>query len=259
MSPRIGFVFGMVFPTDDLLSEWVATLALAFNDLALVQDRIVADAETPHRFFYWLRLAIAHFYEAAKYLDDTAEVDEVKAFVATLPAEAQQHYETCLERYREQQTPVERLRNQAAFHYPRLQPNRQNRPMKKVLASLADEAGQIDKGEQNRLRDSRLLFADDIMSRFFVEASGGEDALGQVHPNIEAAITAFMRFTQAALDEWFYRAQQDRGAKLFDFGEGSLPWPGKDVESRGGEMRRTEESQGEADAASSSETESGGD
>ena len=131
--------------------------------------------------------------------------------------------------------------------------------MKKVLASLADEAGQIDKGGQNRLRDSRLLFGDDIMSRFFVEASGGEDALGQVHPNIEAAISAFMRFTNAALDEWFYRAQQDRGAKLFDFGEGSLPWPGKDVESRGGEMRRTEESQGEADAASSSETESGGD
>lgn len=238
MSPRIGFAFGRVFPPDDLLSEWVATLALAFNDLALVHDRIEADAETPHRFFYWLRLAIAHFYEAAKYLDDTAEVDEVKAFVATLPADAQKHYETCLEQYKEQQTPVQRLRNQAAFHYPRLQPTRHNRPMKKVLDSLAGEAGQIDRAEQDTIRDSRLLFGDDIMSRFFVEASGGEAALGQVHPNIEAAITAFMRFTNAALDEWFHRAQQDRGSKFFDFGEGALPWPGTQIESSTGDQPR---------------------
>ncbi len=38
MSPRIGFAFGRVFPADDLLSEWVATLALAFNDLAFVHE-----------------------------------------------------------------------------------------------------------------------------------------------------------------------------------------------------------------------------
>ncbi|MEP6978667.1 MAG: hypothetical protein ABI948_11505 [Thermoleophilia bacterium] len=107
MSPRIGFAFGRVFPADDLLSEWVATLALAFNDLALVHDRIEADAETPHRFFYWLRLAIAHFYEAAKYLEDTAEVDEVRAFVATLAGDARKHYETCLEQYRAAADPSE--------------------------------------------------------------------------------------------------------------------------------------------------------
>lgn len=221
---RTGFVFGVVFPPDDLLAEWVATLALAFNDLALVHDRIEADHEIPHRFFYWLRLAIAHFYEAAKYLDESAEVDEVKSFVATLPTDAQERYETCLERYREQQTPTQRLRNQAAFHYARLQPTRQNRPMKKVLEGLAGETGQIDKGERGTIRESRLLFADDIMSRFFVEATGGEDVLEQVHRDIEAAITAFMRFTNAALDEWLFLAQK-RGAKFFDFGEGPLGWP----------------------------------
>jgi hypothetical protein len=96
---RTGFVFGEVFPPDDLLGEWVATLAVAFNDLALVHDRIEADHQIPHRFFYWLRLAIAHFYEAAKYLDATADVDQDKRFVATLPTEAQEQYATCLGRF----------------------------------------------------------------------------------------------------------------------------------------------------------------
>lgn len=221
MNPRIGFVFGRVFPTDDLLSEWIATLALSFNDLALVHERIEIDHETPHKFFYWLRLAIAHFFEAAKYLDGTAEIHDVKAYVATLPKEARAHYETCLDRYRTQQTPTQRLRNQAAFHYPRLQPGRTNRPMKNVLEELAGEVGEIDKVEGGTVRGSRLLFADDIASKFFVEATGGEDALEEVHRDIEAAITAFMRFTNAALEEWFFRGQQDRGAKFFDIGRGS--------------------------------------
>ena len=54
-------------------------------------------------------------------------------------------------------------------------------------------------------RYPRLLFADDVVSRFFIQASGGEEALATVHPDIEAGITAFMRFTNAALDEWFFQ------------------------------------------------------
>jgi hypothetical protein len=94
--------------------------------------------------------------------------------------------------------------------------------------------GQIDKSATRKIRDSRLLFADDVVSRFFVEATGGDDALEAVHTDIVASITGFMRFTNAALDEWFVRAR-DRGAKFFDFGEGPLPWPGKAVESSDGD------------------------
>jgi hypothetical protein len=152
MSRRIGFAFGMVFPPDDLLSEWLATLSLAFNDLALVHEQIEIDRETPHKYFYWLRLAIAHFFEAAKYLDETAEIGEVKAFVATLSEEAQEQYQACLDRYRTHETSMQRLRNQAAFHYPRLQPGRANRPMRKVLEELAADTGQIQKAEIGTIR-----------------------------------------------------------------------------------------------------------
>jgi hypothetical protein len=101
--------------------------------------------------------------------------------------------------------------------------------MKKLLEGLAGEAEQIEKGEHGTIRDARLLFADDIMSRFFIEASGGDEALEEVHGDIEAAISAFMRFTNAALDEWFFRSQQERGAKFFDFGERRLGWPEPDL------------------------------
>lgn len=224
MSPRTGFLFSTVFPADDLLSEWTATLALAFNDLSVVHVRMEEDHGAPHKFFYWLRLAIAHFYEAAKYLDETSTIPEVTTFVAQLSPEAQGHFGACLSRYRERATPTLRLRNQAAFHYPALAPGRANRPMRKVLQGLAAETGQFDSGKTGQIRDARMLFADDVASSFFVQATGGEEALAAVHPDIEAGIASFMKFTNAALDEWFFRAQQ-RGAEFFDFGESPLPWP----------------------------------
>jgi hypothetical protein len=96
--------------------------------------------------------------------------------------------------------------------------------MKKVLESLAREIGQYDKGERGTIRDSRLLFGDDIVSQFFVQATEGDEALANVHPDIEAAISALMRFTNAALDEWFVRAR-GRGAEFHDLGDGPLLWP----------------------------------
>lgn len=224
MSPRTGFVFGQVFPADDLLSEWAATLSWAFNDLSLVHVRMEEDHETPHKFFYWLRLAIAHFYEAIQFLDDASSIPAVVAFVDTLSPEAQEAYNTCLGLFKDHKVATLRLRNQAAFHYPALKPGRTNRPLKNVLEQLAGEQAQFDIGETGKIRDARMLFADDIASGFFVQASGGEEALEGVHRDISAGISAFMSFTNAALDQWFFHAQK-RGAGFFDFGEGPLPWP----------------------------------
>jgi hypothetical protein len=74
---------------------------------------------------------------------------------------------------------------------------------------MSGEAGQIDRGGTDTIGDSRLLFADDIVSRFFIQASGGEEALATVHPGVEAGITAFMRFTNAALDKWFFKLNSE--------------------------------------------------
>jgi hypothetical protein len=69
------FRFGGVFPVDDPVSEWVATIALAFNDIALVHGQFDEAFEGPaFRYLYLLRISLGHFNEAAKYLDDTAEI-----------------------------------------------------------------------------------------------------------------------------------------------------------------------------------------
>jgi hypothetical protein len=215
MRHQLGFQFGMVFPADELLSEWVATLALAFNDLSLVHVRIDEDQNTPHKFFYWLRLGVAHYFEAGTYLSNTSELGEVREFVGSLEGKGQSLYEECLASFHAQQTALNRVRSQAAFHYPRLQPGRTNRPMKAVLEELLPGVGLVDKGETGRVRDSRLLFADDIASAFFVKASGGMDRLEEVHTTIQSGIESFMQFTNVALDEWFARAEAERGAKWF--------------------------------------------
>jgi hypothetical protein len=218
----IRFEMPLVFPADDVVSEWLATLALAFNDISLANDQLDQDREILHRFFYWLRLAIAHFFETAKFLDETAEVAEVKAFVATLPEETQEHYRTCLEKYRAQETPVQRLRNQALAHYPRLQPNRARRPMRRALEELAGESGQIYRSDEGTIRGSRMLFADDIVGRFFIDATGGMKAIEGVHEDIVDAMMAFGRFVNAALDQWFVD-RRDLGAEFVTRDEASVP------------------------------------
>jgi hypothetical protein len=232
VSPRVGFQFGLVFPPDDLLSEWMATLAMAFNDLSLVSSRMDVDQETSHEFFYWLRLALAHYHEAGKYLDETSSIEQVTDYVASLGEEAQSLYQSCLQNYRSRDETLSRLRNQAVFHYPRLQLTRRRRPMMAALEELASEMGQFEKGEGGTIRESRLLFADDIASHLFVRASGGEENLANVHPAIQEGMTAFMRFTNLALEGWFLRALKERGAKLFDVSPRSATVEPSDEEPR---------------------------
>lgn len=212
MRPRVGFVFGMVFPEDDLLSEWVATLAMTLNDLTLVRDQLEADRDTAYRFLYWLRLAIGHFNEASMYLDETAELDEVKDFVARLSPEARAEYVACLDLYRERKGPAARLRNEVAFHYPRLNPAQAKRPMQRVLRRLAGGNGEFN--EPMNIRGSRLLFADDVTAEFFITASGGRGPLEAVHGDISAGVNALTGFAMSAINRWFYEAQQ-RGAGFF--------------------------------------------
>jgi hypothetical protein len=91
----LAFQMSEVFPEDDPLSEWLITLALAMNDLALVHVRLDEDQEEPDRAFYWNRLAVSHFTEAALFLRDTADVPEVRAFVELLGDEARTKYDKC--------------------------------------------------------------------------------------------------------------------------------------------------------------------
>jgi hypothetical protein len=212
-----------MFPADDVLAEWAATLALAFNDVSLVRIQMIEDDSVPYRWLYWLRLGVAHFAEAASYIRDTSELPEVAAFIGSLPDEVQAHHAECLARYSEHETVIERIRNEAGFHYPelRLMPGqRRRRPMQKILAALGDQGGSVI-GET--IGDGRFVFADDVVSSLIVRAHGGDEALladpmeqakilGPVHVAIEEAIQSFVLFANGVFNAYFGR-KVDGGAE----------------------------------------------
>jgi hypothetical protein len=92
------------------------------NDLALVHVRLDEDPEEPDRAFYWNRLAVSHFTEAALFLRDTADVPEFKAFVESLGDEARTKYDKCLAIFHEYRGKLFSKRNKATFHYRALRP-----------------------------------------------------------------------------------------------------------------------------------------
>lgn len=211
----IGFKFGDVFPVDDAVGEWLATLAMAFNDIAFVH-RQLDDAYTnrpAYEYFYFLRLAIGHFNEGAALLDKTEMVTEISGYVASLDSTARVLYGDCLKRYRSQRSVVAQARNYSAFHYPKFQPSNQRRVMRRALLHLANEHGWTYKAPSRTIRDSRLLWADDIESVLFEGATANHEDLFAAHEEIKASITSFMRFVNAALDEWWQRALK-RGVSL---------------------------------------------
>ncbi len=219
--PHHRFRFQEVFPPDDVRAEWVATLALAFNDLSLVRVQMGKDEASKYRWLYWFRLGIAHFAEAASYLRDTTKIPEISAFIDSLPAHVRGHLRECLDCYADHEEVIERIRNEAGFHYPELEiqdGKRRKRPMQAVLEALGGNCGQIV-GET--IGDARLLFADDIASMLVLRAHGGGlkasaveevEVLGQVHIEIEGGSGPFLKFVSGVLGR-HVRLAVERGAE----------------------------------------------
>lgn len=205
--PRyFAFSMGKAFPHDDPLSEWLVTLAVAMNDLALVHVRLDEDQDDPDRAFYWNRLAISHFTEAALFLEQAAEIEQVSAFVESLPAAAREKHDECLAVFNECRGRLFSVRNKATFHYPSLRAGNAQapRPVRDALRDLADDRGVI---RSARIRDARALFADDVIAAIFAQELGGLDAVPEFEARVAAGVTAFIRFANLALDEHLMRAR----------------------------------------------------
>lgn len=203
----VAFRVGEAFPADDLLSEWLVTLAVAMNDIALVHVRLEEDQDREERAFYWQRLALSHFTEIGLFLDDTRAIDEVAVFVQSLDDEPRANYDRCLEVFEEQRRRLFSIRNKTTFHYPELSLTAQaERPLRQALEELADDRGIVRSG---RIRDGRALFGDDVIATLFARAVGGLDALPGFYARVAEGTTSFIRFTNLALDEYLERKHRD--------------------------------------------------
>lgn len=211
---HLAFQWHAVFPEEDPLSEWLVTLAIAMNDLTLVHVHLDQDQDRPERHFYWNRLALSHFTEVALFLEQTAAVPEVQAFVETLGGEAREHYDRCLGIFREQRGRLFDVRNKATFHYPELRPDepQAGRPVRDSLVELREDRGVI---RSARLRDARALFADDAVASIFIRVLGGQDAVDAFAARVADGVTAFIRFANLSLDEHL-RSRRLLGAEVVE-------------------------------------------
>lgn len=209
--PYYAFPMGEVYRADDVLAQWLVTLSLAMNDITLVHTRLDEDQADPAKTFYWNRLAVSHFTEIGLYVADTDRLPEIRVFVDSLSEDARLNYDTCLRAFAEARGRIFRVRNEAAFHYPELRQNdpQVRQPVRDALAHLADERGVIHGGVGVVIREGRALYADDVVSTIFVNAVGGLDAVDGFFALVAEGTTAFIRFTNLALDEHLFRAAQE--------------------------------------------------
>lgn len=208
---HFAFRIAEVFPEDAPLSEWLVTLSVAMNDLALVHGMLEDDQDAPERAFYWNRLAISHFAEAGLFLSDTREVEEVQTYLGSLGDEARANYETTLAVFDEVRGRLFSVRNKATFHYPGLRPTnpQADRPVRDALRLLAEDSGVI---RSARIKDARALFADDVMAAIFGDELGGLDRIPDFEGRVAQGTTAFIRFANLALDEHLVRAREQGAA-----------------------------------------------
>jgi hypothetical protein len=117
MARYFAFPMGEMFPSGDSLARWLVTLALAMNDLTVVHVRLDEDQDNPELAFYWNQLAISHFTEAALFLGESADIEQVSSFVDALPTVAREKYDECLAIFNERRGRLFSVRNKVTSHY----------------------------------------------------------------------------------------------------------------------------------------------
>jgi len=196
--PTWTFRIGDVFDAEDTLSVWICTLAVAFND-AIHANLKVEAAETPWERSYEWRVAISHFNEACLHLERGRDEEEVVAFLES-DEDLRTSFDEALSRYDAVRPLANRIRNQAAFHYPY---KTGRRAVARALRDLADDEGGM---RGTKLRDSRQLYADDVVGRLLINASGGTlETYAEAAADFGDAVASFARFAHAAVEAYFLR------------------------------------------------------
>ena len=213
---RITFKIGDLFDGSDPVARWITVACLAWNDLALANQRLLHGmkkgapllAKLP-RFASGRRLG---FGSSLIFLRDAeAKEPQVAAALQDLPAQAQADYRTAL-------APTDpagpntwfknKLRDarHKASHYPKLD----RKELATAIGKLADEQGEIVVGR--RFIDLQAGFADDVagqsLLRLRSQEVGGEE-FERFATELREIVLAFMRFIQEAVQVHLAQHQND--------------------------------------------------
>jgi hypothetical protein len=213
VSENVGIRFkdGDAFPADSRLARWLTVCAMALNDLLLVNRYLVPRLEEevksePYETVYLARLAAAHLFEVAKFLEqsDRGELGtEIGSFVDRLetgPKEAYEQVKSIGPKGKGDFAPrLKRARGQF-FHYSELVPSAEDHEtLHAAMEEHAESTGELfDDGPP--IEGFRAAFADDIAVELsFPEA---EVDLKLFVVEVSTHIAAFLEFGFAALPEY---------------------------------------------------------
>lgn len=211
----IRFRDGDFIPADEPLARWITIVAMALNDLVLVNGWLIPSLKQDgpdHVNVYLGRLAASHLYEIAKFLHQSERrVAEVREFVHNLPEDARTAYEQVkaagpagTDAFASQ---LEHARHHF-FHYAHLLPHHvaDYEELRRAMTEHADTISEMR--DPGTLADFRARFADDIA----VELSfpEGKVDVREFIPKLSGAVSDFLDFAKSALNAYIAQRPEEQ-------------------------------------------------
>jgi hypothetical protein len=201
--PWFRFRIGDLFDADDQLAIWLCTLSIAFNDGMHTTRKFLAAERHWENLYEW-RVRVSHLNEACLHLERGRAIVEVMQFI-----EAEgllEKFDDVLMRYEALRGALNRIRDEATFHYPY---KSGARAVARALRQLADQDEYIGSSGPTDPRGTRLLYADQVSAALFINACGGTlEAYEGALAAQSDAFDAFRGFADAALDAYVARRGQ---------------------------------------------------
>jgi hypothetical protein len=180
---------GRVFPARDPVSQFMTALAMAINDLA-VMDRHLHEAmeEGSAEMTFYFRLMCGYYHELGLLFRQARRVKQVDRFVASLAEDAREDF-TFICRFEGELAPIRK----AAFHFPKIGDER----LAEALEAVKDEPARILHEERGR----RMEFADHVAAYMSFGPIRDEDA-ANLMGRISEAVDRIARFGRIAMDAY---------------------------------------------------------
>lgn len=196
----IGFKIGKVFSADDPIGRWSTVLAMAANNTIYLNVRLIEGNLPPELSMYYFRLLVAHFFEAALWLDNTRSTwPQVDQFIGSLDAAHRQRFDRITEFASQRHRFYENLSRSRStlFHYPTMHPDRDAagaEELANAMREVADADGWIEGGSD--YASFRATFADEVALQFL---STSDQENQEIMEELRGPVFELVEFAEGAL------------------------------------------------------------
>jgi hypothetical protein len=179
---------GRVFPARDPVSQFITSLAIAINDLA-VMDRHMHEAmdEGSSESVFYLRLVCSYLHELGLRFGQARRVKPVQGFVASLPDDAREDFAFISRLGQGELSPI----RQVAFHFPKIGDKRLTQALEAVKA--------VPARIRHEQRGRRMEYADHVAAYMSFGPLSDADA-AKLMGRISEAIDRLADFGRTAID-----------------------------------------------------------